>query len=319
MLDWHLKWYSENEPQKHCDGKAPRIYQTVNPKSPIPNFKPPAPTYQLTTAEKKRILLDHIYGVDIDPQAVEVTKLSLLLKVLEGETRESIQRQLFAKARALPDLSNNIKCGNSLIGPDFWQDQQMELFDEEERLRINTFDWQAEFPAIFEGENPGFDAVIENPPYIFTRNKGIDEASKSYFYNNYNHQSVQLNTFGLFVERCRDLMRETGKLGFITPNNWLTIDTFSPLQGFLLKNSGDLQIINILDRVFAAANVDTAITVFRKSPPSHLYIGEMADRKLCFSERVAISELHPPAFIIQIGLLSILAAKEFLRRGNIIT
>ena len=70
---------------------------------------------------EKRILLNNIYGVDIDPQAVEVTKLSLLLKVLEGESEQTISSQLkMFQERALPDLGNNIKCGNSLIGPDFY-------------------------------------------------------------------------------------------------------------------------------------------------------------------------------------------------------
>ncbi len=91
----------------------------------------PAPGgWKLTIAERKRILLDHIFGVDIDTQAVEVTKLSLLLKVLEGEKN----LVLFHNERALPDLGDNIKCGNSLIGPDFYKGQQLGMFDEEERL-----------------------------------------------------------------------------------------------------------------------------------------------------------------------------------------
>ncbi len=66
-------------------------------------------------------MLEHIYGVDIDPQAVEVTKLSLLLKVLEGESEQTLSRQLsFWQERVLPNLGQNIKCGNSLIGPDFY-------------------------------------------------------------------------------------------------------------------------------------------------------------------------------------------------------
>ena len=77
--------------------------------------------WRLTTAERKRILLNNIYGVDIDSQAVEVTKLSLLLKVLEGENNQTLERQMkFFHERALPDLGDNIKCGNSLIGPDFY-------------------------------------------------------------------------------------------------------------------------------------------------------------------------------------------------------
>ena len=87
-----------------------------------PRTRPAGGDWQLTTAERKRILLNNIFGVDIDTQAVEVTKLSLLLKVLEGETEQSLQPifRLFHE-RALPDLGDNIKCGNSLIGPDFYE------------------------------------------------------------------------------------------------------------------------------------------------------------------------------------------------------
>ncbi len=96
--------------------------------------------------ERKRILLNNIYGVDIDSQAVEVTKLSLLLKVLEDQTSETImtQKKLFHE-RALPDLAENIKCGNSLIGSDFYDDKSMDLFDEEKIYRINAFDWERNF------------------------------------------------------------------------------------------------------------------------------------------------------------------------------
>ena len=86
-----------------------------------PLYQGPGGDWRLTTAEKKRILLNNIYGVDIDRQAVEVTKLSLLLKVLEGETEETLGQQLSLwRERALPDLGDNIKCGNSLIGPDYF-------------------------------------------------------------------------------------------------------------------------------------------------------------------------------------------------------
>ena len=88
--------------------------------------------------------------MDIDPQAVEVTKLSLLLKVLEGENEQTLGSQLrLFQERALPDLARNIKCGNSLIGPDFYDGQQLGLLDDEARYRINVFDWAAEFPEVF--------------------------------------------------------------------------------------------------------------------------------------------------------------------------
>jgi hypothetical protein len=116
-------------------------------------------------AERKRILLNNLYGVDIDPQAVEVTKLSLLLKVLEGESEQTLNPQMaLLPDQVLPDLAHNIGCGNSLIRPDFYEGQQLSLLDEEEAYRINVFEWGAAFPEVFaEG---GFDGVIGNPPYI---------------------------------------------------------------------------------------------------------------------------------------------------------
>jgi hypothetical protein len=159
LLDWHRDWYVQDQPKKWATGRSPALYQVAGG------------DWRLTTAERKRILLNNIFGVDIDPQAVEVTKLSLLLKVLEGEDEQTISRQLrMFHERALPDLGNNIKCGNSLIGLDFYA-QQIDLLDDEERLRLNVFDWQTEFPEIMKAG--GFDAAIGNPPYI--RIQGFSE------------------------------------------------------------------------------------------------------------------------------------------------
>ena len=102
LLNWHLIYYIKLKDKNRLKDQ---IYKGKNNE------------WHLTIKEKKRILLNNIYGVDIDHQAVEVTKLSLLLKVLEGENRDVLeaQQKLF-KERALPNLENNIKCGNSLIG-----------------------------------------------------------------------------------------------------------------------------------------------------------------------------------------------------------
>ena len=152
LLDWYLAGYAA-EPGRWGQGKNPAIYQAGGGE------------WKLTTAERKRILLAHIYGVDIDAQAVEVTKLSLLLKVLEGENEQTLSRQLsLGLERVLPDLGQNIRCGNSLIGPDYYDGRQLALLDEEEQQRVNVFDWQRSFAKVFA--NGGFDAVIGNPPYI---------------------------------------------------------------------------------------------------------------------------------------------------------
>jgi len=109
LLDWHRDWYVADDPETWAARRNPRLFQGRGDE------------WRLTTAERKRILLNNIYGVDIDSQAVEVPKLSLLLTVLEDETGETLAKQLaFFHERALPDLATNIKCGNSLIGSDFY-------------------------------------------------------------------------------------------------------------------------------------------------------------------------------------------------------
>jgi len=104
-------------------------------------------------------MLNNVFGVDLDYQAVEVTMLSLYLKILEGETRTTLGKQhtLFPRETFLPDLSANIKCGNSLIGSDFCSDEQLSLLGPSDNSRVNAFDWASEFPAVSSG---GFDAVV---------------------------------------------------------------------------------------------------------------------------------------------------------------
>jgi len=162
LLDWYLQQYL-TEPNKWMIGRKPRLYQASGG------------TWKLTISERQRILLNHLYGVDIDPQAVEVTKLSLLLKVLEDEQSVISQLSLF-KERALPDINNHIKCGNSLIGQYFYNGQPLGLIDEETQYQINAFDWETEFAQVMQ--TGGFDVVIGNPPYV--RQELLGE-SKPYF------------------------------------------------------------------------------------------------------------------------------------------
>jgi len=134
LLRYHLDWYV---------GKLSFKKKAFPKKYKEAVFQAKANEWYLTTAEKKRILLDNIFGVDIDSQAVEVTKMSLLLKVLEHESRESIDKQMkLGLEGVLPNLGGNIKCGNSLIGPEYYEQQQETLFDEAEMRRVNVFDWE---------------------------------------------------------------------------------------------------------------------------------------------------------------------------------
>ncbi|MEN6360583.1 MAG: N-6 DNA methylase, partial [Smithella sp.] len=246
LLDWHLRQYVADGPEKHTKAKRPALYSGQGG------------AWHLTTAERKRILLNNIYGVDIDHQAVEVTKLSLLLKVLEDETAETLnqQRKLFHE-RALPDLGGNIKCGNSLIGPDFDDGKQMNLMDTEEAQRVNVFDWQAEFPDIFKAG--GFDAVIGNPPYGAL----LIKQEQEYLRAKFDATTNDLDTFALFIERSVNLIRKTGKVSMIVPTGWYSGAKFSKLRRFIAVETDPEIFINLPYDIFNAW-VDTTIFVLAK-------------------------------------------------------
>jgi adenine-specific DNA-methyltransferase len=119
LLDYHLDYYASPKNIKAAL-KQGKMYEVSHN------------TYKLAIAEKQRILLNNIFGVDIDSQAVEVTKLSLYLKLLENEGKEA-EGQLFSFSdlTLLPDLENNIKCGNSLVGTDFYAQGDLGLTEDE--------------------------------------------------------------------------------------------------------------------------------------------------------------------------------------------
>ena len=174
LLGHCFDWYVENNPAKHK--KA--VYKDAR-----------TGQWRLTIEEKKRILTTHVFGVDIDPQAVEVSKLSLLLKVLEGEDDRSVRQQqqmrIFPE-RALPNLAGNIKCGNSLVGPDYFIGGLIP--DPDEIRRVNAFDWRQGFPEAMKAG--GFDCIIGNPPYVLLQ-AFRDDAQLAYFRSNYGARHLQ--------------------------------------------------------------------------------------------------------------------------------
>ena len=263
LLDWYLAAYLADGREKWATGRNPRLYQTARGE------------WRLTIAERKRILLDHIYGVDIDPQAVEVTKLSLLLKVLEGEDEQTINQQLaLFPERALPDLGRNIKCGNSLIGPDFHDGQQLVLLDDEAALRINVFDWQAEFPHVFapspsegEGRGGGFDVIIGNPPYI--RIQALKEwapVEVEYYKRRYRAASKgNYDIYVVFVEKALELLNERGRLGYILPHKFFNAQYGAPLRGLIAEGKHLAEVVHFGDQqVFAGATTYTCLLFLEK-------------------------------------------------------
>jgi hypothetical protein len=275
LLDWHQEWYAKHDPEKHAKGRSPKVYRTISP-SPHGRGRGEG-VWRLTTAEKKHILLNNIYGVDIDTQAVEVTKLSLLLKVLESENAETLGKSLrLFHERALPDLGGNIKCGNSLIGPDFYEGKQLSLLDDEERYRINAFDWDAEFPEVFapspagrgQGEGNGFDAVIGNPPYI--RIQAMKEWAPievEFYKRRYKAASKgNYDIYVVFVERVLQLLNDRGKMGFIMPHKFFQTKYGEPLRGLLAEGRYLGEIVHFgSQQVFKGATTYTCLLFLDRS------------------------------------------------------
>jgi type I restriction-modification system DNA methylase subunit len=229
LLDWHLDWYLHAGADKWARGSSPKLRIG------------PAGAWRLTTMERKRILLTHIYGVDIDPQAVEVSKLSLLLKVLEGESDEAIDQQmLLFHERALPDLGANIKCGNSLIEPDFYENEQLSLLGDEDQFRINMFDWSAEFKAIMSAG--GFSVVIGNPPWLMAGYYLKD--SLDYLKRRYETATGKYDLYYLFLEQGLRLLSDSGRLGMIVPNKFFHTEAAKALRSLLGRSRSVRHIVD---------------------------------------------------------------------------
>ena len=244
LLDWHLAYYLR-EPERWLKGKRPALERVSGG------------AIRLTIEERKRILMDHLYGVDIDPQAVEVTKLSLLLKVLEGE---GVAGQLsLGVERVLPDLGRNIKCGNSLIGPEFY-DGKLDLPDDETAQRVNAFDWKKEFPEAMAAG--GFDAVIGNPPYI--RIQALQEWAPlevEHYKRAYRAASKgNYDIYVVFVEKGLGLLNGHGSLGFILPHKFFNAQYGEPLRKLLSEGHHLSKVVHFGDQqVFEGATTYTCL------------------------------------------------------------
>jgi hypothetical protein len=245
LLDYCLKWYIEHKPEtcKKAVYTDPRNGQ-----------------WRLTIEEKKRILTTHLFGVDIDPQAVEVSKLSLLLKVLEGETDQSLSlSQLAFGDRALPNLADNIKCGNSLIGPDYFTGKL--LVDPEEMKRVNPFDWKQGFPDAMKAG--GFDCIIGNPPY----GAELSISKIEYLRGHFVVSKTNPDSYALFMEQAIRLLMPNRFFSMIVPTGWYSGPQFRSLRRLFAQETDPRSFVNLPYDIFDAW-VDTTIFVAekRKSP-----------------------------------------------------
>lgn len=177
----------------------------------------------------KSILQNNLYGVDLNPESVEITKLSLWLKTAKSN-------------QTLASLDENIKCGNSIIN--------------DRNIVNNAFVWESEFPNVFaEG---GFDIVIGNPPY----GARVEQEQKDYCAVHYVTVTGGFDTYRVFFELGFNILKADGYLGYITPNTFFDILSGERLREFLYENTL-LKVVEVYN-VFPNAIVEPVISIFKK-------------------------------------------------------
>jgi adenine-specific DNA-methyltransferase len=286
LLDYHNKYYNDNPAEAKKDGCK---------------YNEDLGLWVLSIQQKQQILLNNIYGVDIDMQATEVTQLSLFLKMLEDETTSSTNdMQVLFHEKILPNLTNNIKCGNSLIGTDILN-TKLDLDLHQER-KLNPFDFKMAFPKVFgktasattterkgvattdqKGvattdqervattehaplSNYGFDAIVGNPPYVKLTN--FDTLETDYFNKNYKTKN---DLYALFIEKAFTYIKEDSKFGFIIPSLFIKGVNYSELRNLINKNTVEIELTEKGDKVFYGVKMPTCILICKKGNSQNDY------------------------------------------------
>ena len=246
LIRYHTKFYNEN-PAKAKKGDVMQRDDGLH----------------LSLQKKRDILVNNLFGVDIDNQAVEVAQLSLYLKLLQDETPGSTRQYIldFEQQALLPTLNKNIVCGNSLIGTDILSG---ELFEPIAERKLNPMDYQQRFPEILK--RGGFDAIVGNPPYVRPHN--LDDETKKYFWKHYQTFTHKSDLYCCFMENATRLLKTGGLFSYIVSQGWLRLNSFQELRRFVLENYRIRQLVEFPYNVFAEAQVSTGIFVFEKSVAS---------------------------------------------------
>ncbi len=207
---------------------------------------------------KKNIVSRNIYGVDLNPESVEITKLALWLKTA-------------SKSETLANLDDHVRQGNSLVS--------------DPAVSEYAFDWDAEFNSV------RFDVVVGNPPYV--RQELIGSEQKNYLIKNYTTGNGTADLYVYFYDRAISLTRGGGYIGYITPNKFIKAGYGKPLRQYL--SQFDLrQIIDFGELpVFADAATFPTIVLVCKQPSTDTPTLFAKIQSLGFASLEAAIQEHP--------------------------
>ena len=241
LLEYHGRYYNENPGKTRkgdCVERDGKQY--------------------LSLQKKREILLNNIYGVDIDAQAVEVCQLSLYLKLLKEETPATARQYVLDFAHVarmktlLPDLSRNIVCGNSLIGRDILEGQ---LFRGDEERKLNPMNFEDAFPEVMR--RGGFNAIVGNPPW----GASFRENELAYFRCRYQRVIARMvDSYIYFMDRALQLVQEHGLVGFIIPSTLLNQVDAMPVRRLLLSR-GLSSVVSLGAGVFGNKVLNTSTII----------------------------------------------------------
>lgn len=173
---------------------------------------------------RRKVINECIYGVDINPEAVEVSKMSLSLKLIDNFFPKDFEAVGLLGSQILQGIGANIKCGNSLVDTDITTEFPSIKNNIVELQETNAFNWQESFPTVFE--NGGFDYVVGNPPYVEVKNYNVNlPYMAEYIKRKYgSSKNGKIDLAVPFIEKGISLLNDNGRLGYIVQKRFFKTD-----------------------------------------------------------------------------------------------
>lgn len=257
--------------------------------------------YKLSFSEKRKILVNNIYGVDIDPLAVEVTKFSLLIKLIEGTSRDELQNYTSeAHRKILPNMDSNIKNGNSLVGFEYLKYDKDFYSKPDLYSKLRLFDWTREF------DGKRFDAIIGNPPYIRVQNM-VQYSNEEYlFYKSdvsgyVTSDTELLDKYYLFIERALKLLNTNGVLGYIVPHKFMVVKTGNNLRKMLSDRQCVSQIIHFgTNQVFKGRSTYTCLLFLTESMQETFQIEFVKNLQYFYANSTEVLQTYKESYLSEL-------------------